>query len=310
MDLVEESKCPKVLGDIVESYIGAMLLDTGFNLREVWKMMMTLLEPVLTFNCLYLNPVRELRELCQHKNFILGLPDPVKENNSYLVKVEVDTGDSQFTTTAVNRNSKAGRRVAAQGALFKLKGLGYKHKNKTLEEILKTTRKREPELIGFDEDPLEIRRPDVGIIPRDNWVNQETPVNLFSLDKENVIDKADKWEESQQKAEAGDYFFNKKATESDQGIQSDIQNKKSAKSRLLEICAANYWSPPLFRCCNEEGPSHLRNFTFVVTVDVVGPTCTILECYGESRPQKKAAQDHAAQGAVWYLERLGYILRS
>lgn len=34
--------------------------------------------------------------------------------------------------------------------------LGHKHKNKTLEEILRTTPKQKAKLIGFDEDPLVI----------------------------------------------------------------------------------------------------------------------------------------------------------
>lgn len=36
------------------------------------------------------------------------------------------------------------------------------------------------------------------------------------------------------------------------------QSNKSAKSELFEICAGNCWSPPLFVCCKEEGPCHLR----------------------------------------------------
>lgn len=33
---------------------------------------------------------------------------------------------------------------------------------------------------------------------------------------------------------------------------------ESAKSHLYEICAAKKWKSPLFECCKEEGPSHLR----------------------------------------------------
>lgn len=35
-------------------------------------------------------------------------------------------------------------------------------------------------------------------------------------------------------------------------------SKKSAKSQLHEICAANYWKKPVFECLKETGPSHLR----------------------------------------------------
>ncbi|XP_035546853.1 uncharacterized protein LOC109002495 isoform X2 [Juglans regia] len=45
-------------------------------------------------------------------------------------------------------------------------------------------------------------------------------------------------------------------------------NKATARSRLYEICAANCWKAPLFECCREEGPSHLKLFTFKVIVEI------------------------------------------
>lgn len=37
-----------------------------------------------------------------------------------------------------------------------------------------------------------------------------------------------------------------------------ISEKRAAKSLLFEICTANHWQPPLFECCEEEGPSHAK----------------------------------------------------
>ncbi|KDP42001.1 hypothetical protein JCGZ_27019 [Jatropha curcas] len=85
-------------------------------------------------------------------------------------------------------------------------------------------------------------------------------------------------------------------------------SKVSPKSQLHEICAANNWKPPLFECCKDEGPCHLRLFTFKVLVEIKGATTeVILECFGGPRPKKKAAADHAAEGALWYLKHLGYF---
>ncbi|KAL9462996.1 hypothetical protein AB3S75_000910 [Citrus x aurantiifolia] len=83
-------------------------------------------------------------------------------------------------------------------------------------------------------------------------------------------------------------------------------NKVSAKSKLLEICAANHWKPPLFDCCQEEGPCHRKLFTFKVTFEIESLN-TILECFGAPQSKKKTAAEHAAEGALWYLERLGYF---
>lgn len=85
------------------------------------------MESILSFNCISINPIRELRELCQQKNFRLGLPKPIKEGGCYLVKVEVDVGNEYLTSSAINHNSKAGRRVAAQEALAKLKVILHVH---------------------------------------------------------------------------------------------------------------------------------------------------------------------------------------
>ncbi|XP_020265696.1 endoribonuclease Dicer homolog 4-like isoform X2 [Asparagus officinalis] len=120
-ELTEEPACPKVLGDVVESSIGAVLLDAGFDLNLVWNIMLNLLEPILRFSSLQINPVRELRELCQSYSFELGLPDPVKQKEGYSVWVEIDVKGKHLTYSAVNNNSKAARRTAAQEALCKLK---------------------------------------------------------------------------------------------------------------------------------------------------------------------------------------------
>ena len=39
----------------------------------------------------------------------------------------------------------------------------------------------------------------------------------------------------------------------------------SAKSHLYEICAVNHWKAPLFECCNEEGPDHLKLYVHSIS---------------------------------------------
>lgn len=57
--------------------------------------------------------------------------------------------------------------------------------------------------------------------------------------------------------------------------------------------------------------SNFKNrFTFKVTIQIEGVTSTVLECFSESMPRKKAAEGQAAEGALWYLEQLGYIPKS
>lgn len=334
-DLVEEPACPKVLGDIVESSIGAILLDTGFNLNLVWTLMLNLLETVLRFSSLQINPVRELRELCQSYGFELGLPEPVKQQREgYYVQVEIDVKGNHLMYSAVNNNSKAARKMAAQEALCKLKALGFNHKCKTLEEILRSTRKNVPKLIGFDEEPIIIENCDVDSIPLENLRIQEVAAipsqmclvaeSTTSSDtnpKQSLVPSklVQRWAETSKTCNInkGEHETVRRHQVGTNGLtengchleKNGALDNESAKSQLFEICALNYWSRPSFVCCKDEGPSHLRMFTFKVTVQIEGSS-TLMECYGEPKSQKKSAQDNAAMGALWYLKHLGYTSKS
>ncbi|GMN70654.1 hypothetical protein TIFTF001_039694, partial [Ficus carica] len=61
----DRPKFPKPLSDLVESCVGSILLDTGFNLERVWEIMLSFLDPIISSPTLQLNPIRELQELCQ-----------------------------------------------------------------------------------------------------------------------------------------------------------------------------------------------------------------------------------------------------
>lgn len=111
----------QVLGDIVESCVAAVLLDAGFNLNYIWKLVLMLLKPVLTFSDMHMNPMREIRELCQCHELELGLPKPTKANGEYHVKVEVNINNKVISSGAANRNSKVARKLAAKETLSKLK---------------------------------------------------------------------------------------------------------------------------------------------------------------------------------------------
>lgn len=111
----------QALGDVVESCIGAVLLDSGFNLILAWRLMVMLLEPILSFTSLHFNPTRELRELCQFYAFDLRLPVPQKVKDGYFVEVEVVIEGEILSFNSINKNSRAARKIASQEALSRLK---------------------------------------------------------------------------------------------------------------------------------------------------------------------------------------------
>ncbi|CAN4113157.1 unnamed protein product [Withania somnifera] len=312
----EPPPCPKALGDLVESCMGAILLDTGFDLNRAWHIMLSFLKPVINFTRLPLNPTRELYELCQSYGWQLKFL-PSKEDSKFLVEAmvngkNVSEANVSEAASALNINKKAAERMAAQKLCSSLKAQGYRPKSKSLEQVLKTAIKMEAKLIGYDETPCVLNA------ICDDLENHETSqgdcdLKVFPISEELARNCNFKFKKPMRKK-----LFPEAAVQcnSDQtimcnGSNADSKatggsNTESAKSLLHEICVANCWKPPLFECCNETGPSHLKEFTFRVVVEIE-ETSRVIESCGEPRAKKKDAAEHAAEGALWFLKQEGYL---
>lgn len=108
----------QALGDLVESCMGAILLDKGFDLNHAWKIMRSLLDPIMSFSDLQLNPIRELQELCQHHNWDLQFPT-LKHSGTFLVEAIVK--DICISASATNVNRKDAKKIASHLLFTKLK---------------------------------------------------------------------------------------------------------------------------------------------------------------------------------------------
>ncbi|CAN7080952.1 hypothetical protein Bca4012_079690 [Brassica carinata] len=71
-------KVPKSLADIVESTIGALYTDCD-SFETVWKVVMPLLEPIISLDKLENHPMTELHEMCQKNNLKLRFDDSTWE---------------------------------------------------------------------------------------------------------------------------------------------------------------------------------------------------------------------------------------
>ncbi|KAK7380380.1 hypothetical protein VNO78_32890 [Psophocarpus tetragonolobus] len=86
-----ETSLPKVLGDIIESLAGAILVDSGYNKEVVWQSIRPLLEPLVTPQTLKLDPVRELNELCQKRSYVIQKAVSCDDGvTNYRMEVEAD----------------------------------------------------------------------------------------------------------------------------------------------------------------------------------------------------------------------------
>lgn len=105
---------------MVESCVGAILLDTGFDLNSVWKIMLSFLDPIMSFSNFQLNPKRELQELCQSRNLILNC-SVSKKGVSYSVETKVLCEDECATASVTNLNKQDALRSSAQQVIEQLK---------------------------------------------------------------------------------------------------------------------------------------------------------------------------------------------
>ncbi|XP_057429681.1 endoribonuclease Dicer homolog 2-like isoform X2 [Lotus japonicus] len=93
-DIDMETPFPKVLGDIIESLAGAILVDSGYNKEAVWKSIRPLLEPLVTPETFKLHPVAELHILCQRRNYTMNKKLYREDGGDLncIIKVETDDG--------------------------------------------------------------------------------------------------------------------------------------------------------------------------------------------------------------------------
>ncbi|KAJ7535983.1 hypothetical protein O6H91_12G052400 [Diphasiastrum complanatum] len=122
---------PKVLGDIVESIAGAILVDTGFDLEVVWTVMKPLLSPIVTPETLPLHPVRELQELCDLNEFCLQWQKVQRKEKATIMQLSIDLGENKLVEKSIVVQKQVARKELAKKMLATLQGLGLTHSRKT-----------------------------------------------------------------------------------------------------------------------------------------------------------------------------------
>ncbi|XP_024022600.1 dicer-like protein 4 isoform X1 [Morus notabilis] len=296
-------KCPKALGDLVESCVGSILLDTGFNLSRIWEIMLSFLDPIISFSTLKISPIRELQELCQSHSW--SPPFSVSNKGSmYLVEAKVNGDNVCASASATSSSTKEAKKIAAERVSVQLKAQGFKLKSSSLEEVLKSSSKMEAKLIGYDEKPIDVAPPPDSI-GFENLALEEPVVTKFVTKVRSTNEPMDV--SSSKPATSKQPQSNSKAIKNDDlDTESQTMGTATARSRLYEVCGANFWKPPLFECWNE-GPGHLQLFTCKVLVEIEEAQDMILECFSSAHPKKKAAAEHAAEGALWFLKQQGYL---
>ncbi|KAK4487901.1 hypothetical protein RD792_003639 [Penstemon davidsonii] len=120
-DWDSETTFPKVLGDVIESLAGAILVDSGYNKDVVFESIRPLLEPMITPETMRLHPVRELNELCQKENYIFKKPIVSNQKGVAYVTIEVEANGFVHKESCSGANKRTAERLAYKNVLKSLK---------------------------------------------------------------------------------------------------------------------------------------------------------------------------------------------
>ncbi|GFP81473.1 endoribonuclease dicer homolog 3 [Phtheirospermum japonicum] len=119
MVLMPDIKGPKVLGDLVESIAGAVLVDSKLNLDIVWKVFKPLLSPIVTPDKFELAPMRELNELCDSLGYFIRVHFLAKGDVMHVV-LKLQLKDVLLDSQGSGPTSKAAKGMAALRLLKEL----------------------------------------------------------------------------------------------------------------------------------------------------------------------------------------------
>ncbi|XP_024315676.1 endoribonuclease Dicer homolog 3a isoform X1 [Brachypodium distachyon] len=114
---------PKVLGDIVESIAGAILIDTKLDLDVVRGVFKPLLSPIVTPENLELPPFRELLEWCNKNGYFLGIKCTDGDKIQAILDVQLE--DVLVIRRGFGKNKKDAKAHAASMLLKDLEEKGF-----------------------------------------------------------------------------------------------------------------------------------------------------------------------------------------
>ncbi|KAJ4764395.1 Protein Dicer [Rhynchospora pubera] len=258
-------KGPKVLGDIVESIIGAILIDTKFNLNKVWEIVQLLLSPLVTPESLEFPPFRELSELCSQEGYPLVTKCVKNKDGIVTAVLQVQLPDLRVTRTEKEKNTKEAKGKAAFQLLKDLEKKGVIHSryetrvNMPVEIAKGTENSEENHITSMNLD-----------IPESPYGNKLPDLNLDAP-----------------------VLVHVKTV------------KGSPRTALFDLCKKREWPTPTFDFTQERqsagGKGGPLIFTSIITLHL--PFSGEIKLPGDGRADKKSAQDSAALALLYELQR-------
>lgn len=116
-----ENYLPKVLGDVIESLAGAILVDSGYRKDIVFNSIRPLLEPMISPETVRRQPTRELYELCQKEHFVMKKAVVSCENGKASITIEVEANGIIHRQSCTAPEKNMAKKLAAKAVLKSLK---------------------------------------------------------------------------------------------------------------------------------------------------------------------------------------------
>ncbi|GAB2250760.1 hypothetical protein Droror1_Dr00017010 [Drosera rotundifolia] len=284
-------KGPKVLGDMVESIVGAILIDTKLDLEQVWRMVEPLLSPIVTPDNLELAPLRELNELCDSLGYFVK-ETLITKGETVHAELRLQLDDSLLIGEGIDLTKKNAKGQAALHLLKILEGRG----------------------ITYARNASKRKKVDVA--------NGDQSVIVSNVTTDTVMTDVDADQHSPKKKQKTSHLVasgqNSSCASNDIPVISSINmHKGEARTKLYQLCKKLQWPMPSFqsteqksrtRIVFDEGSEKRHSFCcFVSTISLHIPDIGKIEITGEQKPDKKRSQDSAAMLLLLKLEDRGMI---
>ncbi|XP_039045031.1 endoribonuclease Dicer homolog 2-like [Hibiscus syriacus] len=120
-----EKSFPKVLGDVMESLAGAILVDSGYDKDIVFRCIRPLLEPMITPETMTVHPVKELYDLCQKEHYELRKRVVSRDDGVSSITIEVEANGRVFKHTSTASNKKMAKKLASKEVLKSVKAANF-----------------------------------------------------------------------------------------------------------------------------------------------------------------------------------------
>ncbi|XP_043722965.1 endoribonuclease Dicer homolog 3a isoform X2 [Telopea speciosissima] len=298
---LQGTKGPKVLGDMVESIAGAILIDTKLNLDEVWRIFRPLLSPIVTPDKLELPPLRQLHELCDHLGYFIK-EMCVTKGDVVHAELRLQLKDVLLKGEGCERNRKAAKGRAALHLLKDLEERGVSHslyvsKQKKLEPadgssfmdmaVYHHLQPNDEAVVG----PVTHKK----LKTIEDMLPVEPPANNSLLEDgfEKVCDPK---------------------LASPVSVSINLQ-KGGPRSSLYQLCRMLQWPMPTFHSVEHksrvpiefgEGSERRTGFSsFISKISLHIPNNGVIELTGDQKADKKSSFDSAALLMLYELGRQG-----